>query len=92
VGIPTLHAIFEEKYYTHLEGGILESFGKLFRNNVKLYIHPDAIPPPVIGSPPKTSKWRLICAISTPICWKTTPSNPCKASTKPTWALPLPRF
>jgi hypothetical protein len=40
VGIPTLHAIFEEKYYTHLEGGILESFGKLFRNNVKLYIHP----------------------------------------------------
>jgi hypothetical protein len=40
VGIPTLHAIFEEKYYTHLEGGILESFGKLFRTNVKLYIHP----------------------------------------------------
>ena len=27
MGVPTLREIFEEKYYTHLAGGILESFG-----------------------------------------------------------------
>lgn len=32
--------IFNEKYYENLEGGILESFGRLFRNAVKLYIYP----------------------------------------------------
>jgi len=40
MGIPTLVEIFNEKYYTDLEGGILESFGRLFKNAVKLYIHP----------------------------------------------------
>jgi hypothetical protein len=39
-GIPTLKEIFNEKYYMDLEGGILESFGRLFKNAVKLYIHP----------------------------------------------------
>ena len=32
--------IFNEKYYENLEGGILESFGRLFRNAVKLYVYP----------------------------------------------------
>ena len=40
MGIPTLVEIFNEKYYSDLEGGILESFGRLFKNAVKLYIHP----------------------------------------------------
>jgi hypothetical protein len=40
MGINNLHEIFNEKYYEHLEGGILESFGRLFRNSVKLYIYP----------------------------------------------------
>jgi len=39
-GVPTLREIFEEKYYTHLEGGILESFGRLFKNELKLYVYP----------------------------------------------------
>ena len=39
-GIPALKEIFKEKYYTDLEGGILESFGRLFKNAVKMYIHP----------------------------------------------------
>jgi len=40
MGINNLLEIFNEKYYEHLEGGILESFGRLFRNAVKLYIYP----------------------------------------------------
>src|SRR5207247_6408889 len=40
MGVPTLREIFEEKYYADLEGGILESFGRLFKNALKLYIYP----------------------------------------------------
>jgi hypothetical protein len=40
MGVPTLREIFEEKYYTHLAGGILESFGRLFKNDLKLYAYP----------------------------------------------------
>jgi hypothetical protein len=40
MGINNLLEIFNEKYYENLEGGILESFGRLFRNAVKLYIYP----------------------------------------------------
>ena len=40
VGINHLLEIFNEKYYDNLEGGILESFGRLFRNAVKLYVYP----------------------------------------------------
>lgn len=40
MGVPTLSAIFDEKYYTDLEGGILESFGRLFKNDLKLYAYP----------------------------------------------------
>ena len=40
MGINNLLEIFNEKYYENLEGGILESFGRLFRNAVRLYIYP----------------------------------------------------
>jgi hypothetical protein len=40
LGINNLLEIFNEKYYEHLEGGILESFGRMFRHAVKLYIYP----------------------------------------------------
>ena len=40
MGVPTLYEIFDEKYYPDLEGGILESFGRLFKNDLKLYVHP----------------------------------------------------
>jgi hypothetical protein len=40
MGINNLIEIFNEKYYENLEGGILESFGRLFRHAVKLYIYP----------------------------------------------------
>jgi hypothetical protein len=40
MGIPSLIELFDEKYYEHLEGGILESFGRLFRNDLRLYVYP----------------------------------------------------
>jgi hypothetical protein len=40
MGVPTLREIFDEKYYADLEGGILESFGRMFKNDLKLYIYP----------------------------------------------------
>jgi hypothetical protein len=40
MGVPTLREIFDEKYYTHLAGGILESFGRMFKNDLKLYVYP----------------------------------------------------
>jgi hypothetical protein len=40
MGVPTLRELFEEKYYADLEGGILESFGRLFKNALKLYVYP----------------------------------------------------
>ena len=40
MGVPSLAEIFEEKYYADLEGGILESFGRLFKNELKLYAYP----------------------------------------------------
>ncbi len=40
MGINTLLEIFNEKYYDNLEGGILESMGRMFRHAVKLYIYP----------------------------------------------------
>jgi hypothetical protein len=40
MGLPSLQALFDEKYYTDLEGGILESFGRLFKNASKLYVYP----------------------------------------------------
>ena len=40
MGVPTLRELFEEKYYADLEGGILESFGRLFKNELKMYAYP----------------------------------------------------
>jgi len=40
MGVPSLVDLFDEQYYEHLEGGILESFGRLFRNDLKLYVYP----------------------------------------------------
>jgi len=40
MGINNLLEIFNEKYYEDLEGGILESMGRMFRHAVKLYVYP----------------------------------------------------
>jgi hypothetical protein len=40
VGVPTLQMIFEEKYYSELDGGIREGLGLLFGRLVKLLVYP----------------------------------------------------
>ena len=40
MGVPSLIELFNEKYYTALPGGILESFGRLFKHNLKLFVYP----------------------------------------------------
>ena len=36
VGIPHVQEILQEKYYTELDGGLLEGLGRLFQGSVKL--------------------------------------------------------
>ena len=38
IGVPNLKQIFEEKYYRHLSGGILEAFGRMFNRDLKIYL------------------------------------------------------
>lgn len=40
MGVKTFVDLFNEKYYRHLSGGILEAFGKLFFKDLKIYLHP----------------------------------------------------
>lgn len=40
MGASSLCDLFDHKYYTQLDGGILESFGRLFKNDLKLYVYP----------------------------------------------------
>ena len=40
LGVPTLGEIFDEKYYVHLDGGILEGLGRLFKKGIRLYVYP----------------------------------------------------
>lgn len=40
MGVNNLIDIFDEKYYRHLSGGILEAFGKLFFKDLRVYLYP----------------------------------------------------
>jgi hypothetical protein len=40
LGVPNLRKVFEESFYTQLDGGVLESVGRLFKSGVRLYAYP----------------------------------------------------
>ena len=40
MGVPSVYELFDEKYYAQLPGGTLESFGRLFKNDLKIYVYP----------------------------------------------------
>lgn len=40
LGINHILAIFNERFYDNLDGGILEACGRLFKEHVKLYVYP----------------------------------------------------
>jgi hypothetical protein len=44
VGLPTLRQVADERYYTDLPGGVLESVGRLFKRAVKMYVYPTRDP------------------------------------------------
>jgi hypothetical protein len=40
MGVPSLLDLFDEGNHTQLQGGILESFGRLFKNDLRLFVYP----------------------------------------------------
>ena len=40
LSIGLLNELFKEKWYFDLAGGLLEAFGRLFRNRTQLYVYP----------------------------------------------------
>lgn len=40
MGVKNLRALLSEPFYKDLDGGILESFGKMFRNDLRLFVYP----------------------------------------------------
>jgi hypothetical protein len=40
MGVPSLMDLFNESNHANLPGGILESFGRLFKNDLKLFVYP----------------------------------------------------
>lgn len=40
MGVNNLQMVFDEEYYEHLSGGILEAFGKFFRKDMRVYLYP----------------------------------------------------
>jgi hypothetical protein len=40
MGVPSLLDLFDESAHADLPGGILESFGRLFKNHLKLFVYP----------------------------------------------------
>jgi hypothetical protein len=40
MGAASMMDLFDEQYYTGLQGGVLESFGRLFKNDLKIFCYP----------------------------------------------------
>jgi hypothetical protein len=40
MGVPSLLSLFDEASHADLPGGILESFGRLFKNHLRLFVYP----------------------------------------------------
>ena len=44
MGLATLKSLFDERYYDHLDGGVLESLGRLFKHQIRLFVYPQKDP------------------------------------------------
>jgi hypothetical protein len=40
MGAGSLRELFDEQFYGDLDGGVLESFGRLFKNDLKIFVYP----------------------------------------------------
>jgi hypothetical protein len=62
VGLPTVRQqLADEKYYTDLPGGVLESVGRLFKRSVKMYVYPTR--------DPATGRIQTLESVVTPAPW-----------------------
>jgi hypothetical protein len=82
MGVPTLKELFDEKYYADLSGGILESFGRMFKNDLKLYVYPLLEAKTARSSARPICASRPTCGICTPTWWRTATSRACGITTK----------
>lgn len=44
LGLPLFEELFNERWYADLGGGLMEAFGRLFKNRVRLYVYPAGDP------------------------------------------------
>ncbi len=44
MGVPTLFERFDQENYNNLQGGMLEGFGRLLKNDIKMFIYPTINP------------------------------------------------
>ncbi len=44
MGAGGLNELFNEAHYQHLEGGMLEAFGRLFKSDVRVFVYPMRVP------------------------------------------------
>jgi hypothetical protein len=44
LGVPTLRDVIDAKFYDDLDAGVLESVGRMFKDNVTLYVYPHRDP------------------------------------------------
>jgi hypothetical protein len=61
MGVSSLMQVFEEKYYSELDGGIVEALVRFLSQNVKLYI---------LGMPAEEIRARLVASGSDPSLWE----------------------
>jgi len=40
MGLPSLEVLFDEATHAHLQGGLLESWGRLLKNDLRLFVYP----------------------------------------------------
>jgi len=73
LGVPTLHEIFDEKYYSNLDGGILEGLGRLFKKGCASMSTRLRTKRASFWRPLPTA-WNRACRPCTPICWRTASS------------------
>ena len=44
LGLPLFEELFNERWYADLDGGLLEAFGRLFKQDLRLYVYPAGDP------------------------------------------------
>ena len=87
MGAGSLRELFDEQYYADLDGGILESFGRLFKNDLKLYVYPlldQQTGELVTGAEPRGRA--RVCASSTSTSSSAAASSSSRTSTRSTCA------